>query len=90
MTHPEVVTVRVVGARGAAGDVAVGFVKLTAGGVSTEDDLLDFCRGRLAPFKVPTRVELVDEFPVTAGTNGTKIKNEELRRRAAELIGAGG
>ena len=35
---------------------------------------------------MPTRIEILDVFPVTTGTNGTKIRAAELRERAAALI----
>jgi hypothetical protein len=35
---------------------------------------------------VPARVEVLAEFPVTTGTNGTKIRAAALRERAAELL----
>ena len=41
-----------------------------------------------APDKVPAFVSVVEEFPVTTGTNGTKIRTAELRRRAAEQLAA--
>jgi len=50
----------------------------------TEDLLLSYCRDRVAAFKVPTVLRILQEFPVTAGTNGTKIRTAELRRWASE------
>jgi hypothetical protein len=35
---------------------------------------------------VPAHVEVLDAFPVTTGTNGTKIRAAELRERAAQLL----
>ena len=49
-------------------------------------ELHDRCRDALAGFKVPARIEVLDAFPVTTGTNGTKIRANELRERAAELL----
>jgi len=40
----------------------------------------------MAAFKVPARIEILDTFPVTAGTNGVKIRLEDLRRMAAERL----
>jgi fatty-acyl-CoA synthase len=85
MDHPGVETARVVGVRTAQGDVPIGFVTLTDRSL-TEAALRAHCKGRLAAFKIPARIEILDAFPVTAGTNGAKIRTEELRRRAAALI----
>jgi acyl-CoA synthetase (AMP-forming)/AMP-acid ligase II len=84
--HPAVETARVVGADGGQGDVAVAFVSLLPGAAVEPDELLDFCRAELAPFKVPARLRILDAFPLTTGTNGAKIRTSELRRRAAAML----
>jgi fatty-acyl-CoA synthase len=69
-----------------AGGVAVAFVVLRPDAVVTAADLHDRCHRSLAAFKVPARIEVLAEFPVTTGTNGTKIRAAELRERAAALL----
>ena len=73
---------KVVGAEG----VAVAFVTLRPDATVTGEELRDRCRAALAAFKVPARIEVLAEFPVTTGTNGTKIRAAALRERAAELL----
>ena len=73
---------KVVGAEG----VAVAFVTLRADAVVTGEELRQRCHRSLAAFKVPTRIEVLAEFPVTTGTNGTKIRAAALRERATELL----
>jgi acyl-CoA synthetase (AMP-forming)/AMP-acid ligase II len=73
---------KVVGAEG----VAVAFVTLRPDSSVTGEELRQRCHGSLAAFKVPARVEVLAEFPVTTGTNGTKIRAAALRERAAELL----
>lgn len=46
----------------------------------TAASLSDFCQGRIARFKIPTRYFTVDAFPMTASG---KIRKTELRARAA-------
>jgi acyl-CoA synthetase (AMP-forming)/AMP-acid ligase II len=87
--HPSVETARVVGATAGRGDVAVAFVSLCPGAAAEPDELLDYCRGELAPFKVPTRLRILDEWPLTTGTNGAKIRTTELRREAASMLTEG-
>jgi fatty-acyl-CoA synthase len=84
--HPAVETARVVGVDGGQGSVAIAFVTLGPGGSAGSDELLDFCRAELAPYKVPSRLVVLDEFPLTSGTNGAKIRTTELRRRAAAML----
>ena len=85
MSHPGVDVARVVGVKTDRGDVPVGFVTL-ADKALTAESLHGFCRVGMAAFKVPARIEILDTFPVTAGTNGVKIRLEDLRRMAAERL----
>lgn len=88
-SHEAVGAAQVVGATGPTGaDLAVGFVTLRPGAAASEAQLLEWCRAHLAPFKVPARVVVLDEFPTTTGTNGTKIKKTVLREWAADLPAA--
>lgn len=81
LAHPAVEHARVVGIKGEDGaDRAVGFVVLSSE-ISTSD-LRTWCADTLATFKVPDQIRIIDEMPVTTGTNGTKIKVAELRRLA--------
>jgi acyl-CoA synthetase (AMP-forming)/AMP-acid ligase II len=50
-------------------------------GEASEQDLLAYCRGQLAAFKVPRRLHIVDEIPRTA-------TGKVQRRKVAEAIGA--
>jgi long-chain acyl-CoA synthetase len=49
----------------AKGEVAKAWVVLKAGAAATEDEVRAYCRERLAPYKVPTRVEFRKELPKT-------------------------
>ncbi|MEF8807297.1 AMP-binding enzyme, partial [Natronomonas sp.] len=44
----------------------------------TEDELIEFVKGRLASYKAPTSVDFVDDFPETATG---KVQKYELRER---------
>ena len=64
--HPAVHEVGVAGIPDAAkGEVAKAWVVLKAGQTVTEDQLRAYCRERLAPYKVPARVEFRKELPKT-------------------------
>ena len=58
-------------------------------GPPSEQDIIDFCRDRLAKYKVPVRVFSVEDFPAVNGPNGRKIKRSELRDLAQEWTEAG-
>jgi fatty-acyl-CoA synthase len=86
-THPAVEIVQVVGVRDERyTEVAAAFVQLRAGTASTEQELIDFCRGEIATFKVPRYVRFVHEWPMS----GTKIQKFRLRDEiTSELDEAG-
>ncbi|MDF2680476.1 MAG: acyl-CoA synthetase (AMP-forming)/AMP-acid ligase [Brevibacillus sp.] len=77
--HPEVVEVAVVGAPDPKwGEAVVAVVVKTAGSALTEQELIDFTRGRLANYKVPKRISFVDELPKSGAG---KILKRNLRDR---------
>ncbi|MDC0771574.1 class I adenylate-forming enzyme family protein [Streptomyces sp. HD] len=62
--HPDVLEAAVVGAADPRlGEVPVAFVALRPGAATDAGELLDHCRARLARFKVPTEITLVDRLP---------------------------
>lgn len=86
-THEAVDIAKVVGVRRDAGDEAVGFVTLRSGAQVDGEELVEYCRAALARYKVPVAVYVLDEMPVTTGTNGTKIRAAVLKEWATERLG---
>jgi fatty-acyl-CoA synthase len=75
-THPAVLLAQVVSAPDAKyGEVAAAFVQLRAGSSVSEEDLIAYCRGKIASFKIPRTVRFVDAWPMSA----TKIQKFKLR-----------
>ncbi|HEY2042096.1 MAG TPA: benzoate-CoA ligase family protein [Jatrophihabitans sp.] len=64
----------------------VAFVMLRPGGVTTEHDLIEFCREGLPSFKRPRRVVFVEVYPTTSTG---KVRRVELREMAVGLLDAG-
>ena len=65
-THPAVLEVGVAGiSDDRRGEVVKAWVVLRTGEVVTEHELRAFCREKLAPYKVPARVEFRAELPKT-------------------------
>jgi acyl-CoA synthetase (AMP-forming)/AMP-acid ligase II len=60
------------------GEIVVAFVTASEGFVIEEESLRGFCRERLASYKVPAVVMVVDEMPLNASG---KILKRELRTR---------
>jgi fatty-acyl-CoA synthase len=84
ITHPAVLMAAVVAAPdGRYGEVAAAFVQLRPDAVATEQELIDYCVGKIATFKVPRYVRFVDDYPTAASA---KIQKYVLRDQiAAEL-----
>ena len=76
-THEAVLETGVVGvADSYRGETVKAFVSFRAGRTATPDELIGFCRERLAAYKYPRQVEIVDAIPKTATG---KILRRELR-----------
>jgi acyl-CoA synthetase (AMP-forming)/AMP-acid ligase II len=58
-------------------EVGVAFVRLEAGAKLTEAEALDYCRGRIASFKIPRHVFVIEEFPWTGSGKIQKVKLRE-------------
>jgi fatty-acyl-CoA synthase len=83
-TNTGVEAVEVVGvASEKYGEEVGAFIKRKAGSELREEDIIDFCRGQIARFKIPKYIFFVDEFPMTASG---KIQKYKLREMALELI----
>ncbi|MDR7394421.1 MAG: long-chain fatty acid--CoA ligase, partial [Armatimonadota bacterium] len=68
------------------GQQVVGFVRVRPGMVADPQELVSFCRARLAGFKVPRRVWIIDRLP-RAGLD--KVSRRRLRELAAQLLAEG-
>ena len=83
--HPAVAEVAVIGIpHKFKGETVKAFIVLRDNETATEDEMIDFCKGRLARFKVPSAVEFLDELPRSAVG---KILHRELRSREWQKAG---
>ena len=85
-THPDVVDAQVVGVPDAKyGEEVMAWVKLKPGAPSmTASSLKEFCTGKLAHYKIPRYVHLVEEFPMTVTG---KVRKVEMRETSVALLG---
>jgi len=85
--HPAVNIAVVTGVRDARYDeVPAAFVQLAPGATLTQEELIAFCVGRIATFKVPRYLRLRDEWPMS----GTKIQKFVLREELETELDAAG
>jgi fatty-acyl-CoA synthase len=84
-SHPDVADVQVVGLPDERyGEEAAAFVIARDGAAVDAEELREFCRGRIAHYKVPRYVLVVDEFPMTVTG---KVQKFKLRDAAIEDLG---
>jgi acyl-CoA synthetase (AMP-forming)/AMP-acid ligase II len=77
--HPAVLEASVIGApHPVLGETVMAVVVKKPNFSLSEEELIEFCKGNLEPFKVPTRVEFVDELPRNPGG---KVLKRELKQR---------
>jgi fatty-acyl-CoA synthase len=65
------------------GEEVGAFVICADGACISEEDVRDFCRGKISRFKVPRYVFFVDSFPMTASG---KIQKYKLREMGVALL----
>ena len=63
------------------GERVVAAVRLQAGGAASEDELITWCKDRLAAYKVPADIRIVDDFPRTG--------SDKVRRDGVKQLFAG-
>jgi fatty-acyl-CoA synthase len=86
-THPKIADVQVVGLPDEKlGESVAVWIRLKTGEKATEDEIRDFCRGKIAHFKIPQYIRFVDAFPMTVTGKIQKyvIRQTEIRERNLE------
>ena len=84
-SHPDIDDVQVIGVPDERyGEEIMAWVKLHPGAEATEHDIIGFCRGRIAHFKVPRYVRFVTEFPMTVTG---KVRKVEMRDTSIAELG---
>ncbi|PRX67445.1 fatty-acyl-CoA synthase [Nonomuraea fuscirosea] len=85
-THPDIADVQVIGVPDAKyGEELMAWIVMRPDAEPlTAESVRAFCAGRLAHFKIPRYVHLVDSFPMTVTG---KIRKVEMRAEAVGLLG---
>jgi fatty-acyl-CoA synthase len=84
-THPDILDAQVIGVPDAKyGEELMAWVRLRPGVPAlTAESLREFCTGKLAHYKIPRYVHIVDDFPMTVTG---KVRKVEMRERAAQIL----
>ena len=81
--HPEVVLAQVVSAPDEKYmEVPAAYIQLAEGADLSEDQITEYCKGKIASFKIPHHVRFITEWPMSA----TKIQKVRLREMIAEEL----
>ncbi len=74
-THPAVKLAQVIGVPDERLlEVPAAFIELNPNTFATEEELIDYCKGKIASFKVPRHIRFVEEWPMSS----TKVQKFRL------------
>ena len=83
-THPKVEEVAVFGIPDKYyGEEVMAWIQLHKGMITTADEIRDFCKGKIAHFKIPKYIWFVKEFPMTVTG---KLQKYRMREIAVEKL----
>ena len=75
--HPSVKMAQVIGvADDRLSEVAAAYVECHDGQPVTQEELIEYCQGKIASFKIPRHVRVVQDWPMSA----TKVQKFVLRQ----------
>jgi fatty-acyl-CoA synthase len=86
-THPKIAEVHVTGLPDERlGEMVLAWIKLKTGETATLEEIKEFCRGRIAHFKIPEAIRFVEAFPTTLSgkIQKFKIRESEIEARGLE------
>lgn len=87
-THPDIEDAQAIGVPDEKyGEELMVWVKPKAGTEVDVDEIREFCRGKIAHYKIPRYVKIVDDFPMTVTG---KIRKVEMREKSIAELGLAG
>ena len=85
--HPDIADVQVIGVPDERyGEELMAWIIPRAGATLDSDQLREFCHGKIAHYKIPRYLKLVDEFPMTVTG---KVQKFKMREQAIDELGLG-
>jgi fatty-acyl-CoA synthase len=65
------------------GEAVLAWIRLRAGESASEDEIRQFCSGKIAHFKIPKYIRFVDMFPMTVSgkIQRFRIREQEIEER---------
>jgi fatty-acyl-CoA synthase len=85
--HPKIEQVEVFGVPDEKyGEEVAAWIKLHDRQSASAEEIRDFCRGRIAHFKIPRYIKFVSEFPMTVTGKVQKFVMRELMGKELERL----
>lgn len=82
-THPKILDVQVVGVPSERyGEEVLAWVRVRPGEHLSEEEVLEFCQGKISRHKIPKYIHFVDQYPTTASG---KVQKFKIREKAIEM-----
>ena len=89
-THPKVSDIQVYGVPDRKyGEQVMAAIILKKGVAMSEDEVREFCKDRIANYKIPKYVKFVEGYPMTASGKIQKFKMREMAIKELQLEDAG-
>ncbi|WP_042348476.1 AMP-binding protein [Bacillus massiliigorillae] len=83
-SHPKILDIQVVGVPDAKyGEEVMGWIILKEGESATEEEIREYCRGKISHHKIPRYIAFTDQYPMTGSG---KIQKYKLREQSEQLL----
>ena len=84
-THPKISDIQVIGVPDKKyGEEVCAWIRLREGQHATEDEIRNYCRGKIATYKIPRFIRFTAEFPMTVTG---KIQKFRMREQMVKELG---
>jgi acyl-CoA synthetase (AMP-forming)/AMP-acid ligase II len=88
--HPDIDDVQIIGVPDERfGEVVCAWIRLRHGAAATEEEIRNYCMGKIAHFKIPKYImfKSTGDFPMTVTGKIKKFEMRELSKRELQLEG---
>ena len=85
-THPDISNVQIIGVPDEKyGEEVMAWIKLAEGATLTEEEISEFCKDKIAYYKIPRYFKFTDSFPMTVTGKVRKVAMREMSIRELGL-----